>query len=95
MVGIVNLVEEQKSALEIKVSDEEFNARWGSWKDSLIEMDLKIQQKVESSPSIMSFCKWTIYLPISYQTRLLKQKYFDFDSAEKLLDKTKPVRNGR
>ncbi|SFB50681.1 ATP-dependent helicase Lhr and Lhr-like helicase [Algoriphagus aquimarinus] len=95
MVGIVNLVEEQKSALEIKVSDEEFNARWGSWKDSQVELDLKIQQKVESSPSIMSFSKWAAYLPISYQIRLLKQKYFDFDSAEKLLDQMQPVRNGR
>jgi len=93
MMGIVNLVEEQKSALEIKISDEELNTRWGSWKDSQVELDLKIQQKIESNPSIMSFSKWAVYLPISYQTRLLKQKYFDFDSAEKLLDQMKPVRN--
>ncbi len=96
MVGIANVMEEQRSALEIKVSDEEFNARWGSWKDSQVELDLKIQEKIESNPSIiMSFSKWAVYLPISYQTRLLKQKYFDFDSAEKLLDQMKPVRNGR
>lgn len=96
MVGIANVMEEQRSALEIKVSDEEFNARWGSWKDSQVELDLKIQEKTESNPSIiMSFSKWAVYLPISYQTRLLKQKYFDFDSAEKLLDQMKPVRNGR
>ena len=95
MVGIANVVEEQRSVLEIKVSVEEFNARWGSWKDSQVELDLKIQNKVESSPGIISFSKWAEFLPISYQTRLLKQKYFDFDSAEKLLDQMKPVRNGR
>ncbi|WP_223275917.1 DEAD/DEAH box helicase [Algoriphagus aquimarinus] len=93
MAGITTILDEQKSVLQIKVSDEEFQSRWGSWKDSQVELDLKIQQKIESNPSIMSFSKWAVYLPISYQTRILKQKYFDFDSAEKLLDQMKLVRN--
>ncbi len=95
MAGIPTILDEQKSVLEIKITEEEFNACWGSWNDSQVVLDLKIQQKVESSPSIMSFSKWAIYLPLSFQIKILKQKYFDFESAEKLLDHMKPVRNGR
>ncbi|WP_439488792.1 helicase-related protein [Algoriphagus sp.] len=95
MAGITTILEEQKSALEIKSSFEEFQSRWGSWKVSQAGLDLKIQQKIETNPSIMGFSKWAIYLPISYQTMLLKQKYFDFETAEILLHQMQPVRNGR
>ena len=93
MVGITTILDEQKSVFEIKVTEEEFNAHWRSCKDSQVELDLKMQQKIESNPSIMGFSKWAIYLPISYQTRLLKQKYFDFDSAITLLGEMKLIRN--
>ena len=93
MAGISTILDEQRSVLEIKVSLEEFNARWGSWKDSQLDLDLKIQEKIESNPSIMSFSKWAVYLPISYQTRLLKQKYFEYDLAITLIEEMKLVRN--
>lgn len=95
LAGIPTILDEQRSVLVINVSLEEFNFNLGNWKYSQLDLDLKIQAKIESNPGIMSFSKWAVYLPILYQTKLLKKKYFDFNSAEKMLDQIQPVRNGR
>jgi ATP-dependent Lhr-like helicase len=91
--GINSKLSDQTSVLEISNPIENLIANWGKWDVSDEELNLLIQQKIESTPGIMGFSKWAMYLPISFQTILLKQKHLDFNSAIKLLDEMKLVRN--
>ncbi|PWN71634.1 DEAD/DEAH box helicase [Chryseobacterium phosphatilyticum] len=48
---------------------------------------------LENIPEIIDFSKWGKYLPISYQTALLKEKYFDFEGCYIYLQDLKIMEN--
>lgn len=42
---------------------------------------------LQTNPSILEFSKWGQYLPIQFQTSILKDQYFDFEAAKIFLDR--------
>lgn len=42
------------------------------------EIDFHLENLIDEVPGIMNFSKWGSYLPVNYQIKLLKDKYFDF-----------------
>jgi ATP-dependent Lhr-like helicase len=48
---------------------------------------------IENNPGIIDFSKWGKYLPLSYQVKLLKEKYFDFEGCYAYLQNLKIIEN--
>jgi ATP-dependent helicase Lhr and Lhr-like helicase len=42
---------------------------------------------LRENQDLISYSKWGIYLPVSYQKYLLKQNFYDFESLEAFLVK--------
>lgn len=51
----------------------------------IAEIDQYLELALSNDPGLMAFSKWGVYLPLSYQRQLLKEKYYDFDGAKAFL----------
>lgn len=56
-------------------------------------IDQMLIELLENMPGIIDFSKWGKYLPIHYQTVLLKEKYFDFEGCYTYLENLRVVEN--
>ncbi|SDI97624.1 DEAD/DEAH box helicase [Chryseobacterium jejuense] len=61
--------------------------------DRTQNMDKILIELLENNPEFIDFSKWGKYLPIQYQTSLLKEKYFDFEGCYAYLERLKFVEN--
>ena len=57
------------------------------------QIEKTITNLLQTNPSLLDFSKWGFFLPIKFQVNLLKQKYFDFNNAEALINSIKFVYN--
>jgi ATP-dependent Lhr-like helicase len=55
---------------------------------SLDDLDFHLENFLYAHPDILSASKWAAYLPVKYRLRLLKQRYFDFEGAERFREVT-------
>jgi ATP-dependent Lhr-like helicase len=55
---------------------------------SLDDLDFHLENFIYAHPDILSGAKWAAYLPVKYRLRLLKQRYFDFEGAERFREVT-------
>ena len=91
--GIKNILEDQASFIELEVSKQEFLNKYKSFTEPLGQIDEHINNLLDENPALLDFSKWGIYLPKKEQIALLKNKYFDFNEAERLLNSLTPVTN--
>ncbi|WP_336702364.1 DEAD/DEAH box helicase [Chryseobacterium indologenes] len=92
-LNIENTLDPQKSAFEIEnYTTEELKTAFIS---SDIEQNINkiLNDLLENRPEIIDFSKWGKYLPISYQVKLLKEKYFDFEGCKNYLQDLKIIKN--
>ena len=89
--GIKNILDDSCSMFEIQMPQTEFIKKWNSLTEPLNNIDKHIEELLESSPALLDSSKWGSYLPVKYQVKLLKQKYFDFSNAEHFLSFSKLV----
>ncbi|MDR4954124.1 DEAD/DEAH box helicase [Chryseobacterium sp. ES2] len=92
-LNIENALDPQKSAFEIEnYTTEELQTVFIS---SDIEQNINkiLNDLLENRPEIIDFSKWGKYLPISYQVKLLKEKYFDFEGCKNYLQDLKIIKN--
>ncbi len=57
------------------------------------EIDTALGIELERNPELLGFSKWGKYLPVSYQVKLIKEKYFDFKGCFDYLHNLKIVEN--
>jgi ATP-dependent Lhr-like helicase len=57
------------------------------------EIDTALARELEKNPEILCFSKWGKYLPVPYQIKLLKEKYFDFEGCFDYLHNLKVIEN--
>lgn len=81
------------SSFELKLAQNEFLELWDSLTGYLIEIDLHIENLLQTKPAVLGFSKWGLYLPMRFQINLIKNTYFDFAGAEQLLNTCKIVPN--
>ncbi len=95
LAGIKNSLDERdcRCVFHIEVSKKEFLEKWGSVTQPLSDIDTYITNLLQTNPALLDFSKWGFFLPIKFQVNLLKQKYFDFNNAEALINSTKFVYN--
>lgn len=76
--------DEHSSSFEIVTEEEisELTARLIANHDKL---DAYLEDSMKENPSLLDFSKWGRYLPLQYQCKLLREKYFDFEEANGFL----------
>jgi ATP-dependent helicase Lhr and Lhr-like helicase len=55
---------------------------------SLDDLDFHLENFLYAHPDILSGSKWATYLPVKFRLKLLKQRYFDFEGAERFKEFT-------
>lgn len=92
LAGIKNILEDPASFIELEISIQEvLNNK--SLSEPLTHIDIHLSNLLDENPALLDFSKWGMYLPKKYQISLLKNKYFDFENANELLDSIKLVPN--
>ncbi|RZK14441.1 MAG: DEAD/DEAH box helicase, partial [Hymenobacter sp.] len=52
------------------------------------DVDFHLQTAVAETPALLEFAKWSAALPLRYQCKILKERYFDFEAARAFLRET-------
>ena len=68
-----------------RVSKQELLDKWAMLVVSSIDVNKLISDALQSNPALLDFSKWGALLPVEFQTCLLKDKFYDFTSAEKFI----------
>lgn len=85
-IGLAHLLRDNESSFEFEgISKEQFLENLKLLETSSVEEHNLIADALTKNPPLLNFSKWGHLLPFKFQVHLLKEKYFDFDSARKLL----------
>ncbi len=93
IAGIKNTLDDSSSSFDIEVPKQELITKWSNLSFPLTDIDTHISTLIETNSSLLDFSKWGIYLPKSYQIKLVKNKYFDIDQTRKLFANLKLIHN--
>lgn len=50
------------------------------------QIDEYLKTELKDNESLIGFTKWGKYLPLEYQTEIVKERYFDFENAIELIN---------
>lgn len=90
---IKNTLDDSSSSFDIEVPKQELISKWNNLSFPLTDIDTHISTLLETNPTLLDFSKWGIYLPKSYQIKLVKNKYFDIEHTKELLSTLKLINN--
>lgn len=93
IAGIKNHLDDSSSSFDIEVPKQELLAKWNSLSQPFAEIDRHITNLLEKTPTLLDFSKWGLYLPQTFQVKLIKDKYFDIPNTEQLLSLIQPIEN--
>lgn len=93
IAGIKNTLDDSSSSFDIEVPKQELISKWNYLSFPLTDIDTHISTLLETNPTLLDFSKWGIYLPKSYQIKLVKNKYFDIEHTKELLSKLELIHN--
>ena len=85
IAGIKNHLDDRSSSFDIEVPKQELLAKWNSLSQPFTDIDMHITNLLETTPTLLDFSKWGLYLPQTFQVKLIKDKYFDIANTEQLL----------
>lgn len=77
--------EDHSSTFEIPVNETQMQSLLEQLQATLADIDFHLENAVRTNPAILDFSKWGRFLPISFQIEILKEKFFDFEGANKFL----------
>lgn len=93
IAGIKNTLDDSSSEFDIEVPKQELLAKWKSLSEPFADIDTHITNLLQTTPTLLDFSKWGLYLPQNFQVKLIKDKYFDIANTEKFLPLIKPIEN--
>jgi ATP-dependent Lhr-like helicase len=93
IAGIKNSLDDSNSSFDIEVSKQDLIPKWNFLSFPLSDIDTHISTLLQSTPTLLDFSKWGIYLPESYKIKLIRNKYFDIDKTKELLSGLKLISN--
>lgn len=93
IAGIKNTLDDSSSSFDIEVPKQELISKWNYLSFPLTDIDTHISMLLETNPTLLDFSKWGIYLPKSYQIKLVRNKYFDIEQTKELLSKLELIHN--
>ncbi len=93
IAGLKNTLDDSCSRFDIEVTKDELLNNFENLRLPISEIDNHVADLLENTPTLLDFSKWGIYLPHKYQVKLIKDKYFDIENAEKLLNQMRIIEN--
>jgi len=90
---IKNILDDRCSKFDIEVPKQELLTKWGSLTQPLADIDTHITNLLQTTPTLLDFSKWGLYLPPKFQVKLIRDKYFDITNTEQLLTLIEPIEN--
>jgi ATP-dependent Lhr-like helicase len=93
IAGIKNTFDDSNSSFDIEVPKQELITKWSYLSFPLTDIETHISTLLETNSSLLDFSKWGIYLPKSYQIKLVKNKYFDIEQTKKLFTNLTLIHN--
>ncbi len=93
LAGIKNHLDDSNSSFDIEVPKQELLAKWNLLSQPFADIDTHITNLLETTPTLLDFSKWGLYLPQTFQVKLIKDKYFDIPNTEQLLTLIQPIEN--
>lgn len=91
--GIKNTLDSSSSSFDIEVSKQELISKWSSITLPLADIDVHISNLLQTNPALLDFSKWGLYLPESFQVKLVRDKYFDIETTRQFLTTIKLIEN--
>ena len=82
---------DHESTLELYINISDFDELVEKTLVAFNNIDSYLQTAIEENESLLSFSKWGNYLSMSYKCEILKERYFDFESAIDLISNIKLV----
>lgn len=93
VAGIKNTLDDSCSEFDIEVPKQVLLTKWNSLTEPFADIDNHIADLLETTPTILDFSKWGLYLSQKFKVKLIKDKYFDIANTEQLLILIKPIEN--
>lgn len=79
-------LDDHSSSFEIEIEDIEFNSLIKQVNQIYSRIDDHLITELKGNESLIGFSKWGTYLPIEYQSQIVKERYFDFANAIELIN---------
>jgi len=93
IAGIKNTLDDSCSGFDIEATKDVLINNFDKLTYPISEIDNHITDLLDNTPILLDFSKWGIYLPNKYQVKLIKDRYFDIENAEKLLNQMRIIGN--
>lgn len=85
VIEIKNMLDDKASMFYITISKEEFLSKLNLIVSNVKFIDEIITNELEKNPDSLTVSKWGVYLPIKFQIRLMKQKFYDIKETQEFL----------
>lgn len=79
-------LDDHSSSFEIEIEGIEFNSLIKQVNQIYSRIDDHLITELKGNESLIGFSKWGTYLPIEYQSQIVKERYFDFANAIELIN---------
>jgi len=89
--GIEASLDDHSSSFEIAVSINDFNDLIASINVEYSKIDNLLVATLEQNESLLGFSKWGTLLPMKYKCEIVKDRYFDFESAISFINNLNPI----
>lgn len=93
MAGIKNILDDNSSSFEIEAISHKLIKEWDSLIPSSTIINNYITNLLITSPALLDFSKWGLFLPIEFQVDLMKNKYYDVESTIHFLKSVRLINN--
>lgn len=81
------------SSFKIVLPKRELLSKSDLLRTPLSNIDKHVKALCECKPQLLNYSKWTQFLPIHYQVKLLKQRHFDFTETSKFISGIRFIEN--
>lgn len=85
VIEIKNMLDDKASVFYITISKEEFLSKLNLIISNVKIIDEIITNELEKNEDSLTVSKWGVYLPIKFQIRLMKQKFYDIKGTQEFL----------
>lgn len=83
------ILNDSNSSLEIRTDS--FSKVISDIKKTFDNIDSYLRENLSENDKLLSFSKWSVYLPIAFKMEIVKERYFDFENAMDFLNKIKHI----
>ncbi len=91
LTGTKVSLDDQSSCLELEMNFNNFKGLITQINEVYEKIDSHLSLELEKNESLLGFSKWGSYLPMKYKCEIVKERYFDFESAISFINNLNPI----